>query len=192
MTGDKPKATPELLRDRWGQWATIVGLFARRRPARRRVDPMAYAALRDDLIATCRSLAEADGRRRSYYLLLEEMVRPWLSPRVLARTDREILCTLLDRCREVERELGGRRWGLGWPIGLGPVPMLIAGGIIVPCLVWALLEFGSPAIVAARDVIDTAWLTLKYASGYHKLSVVSVSIVVGAIYTIHRSARPVP
>jgi hypothetical protein len=191
MTGDKPKATRELRRDRWGQWATIVGLFARRGLARRRVDPGAYAALRDDLIATCRSLAEADGQRRSYYLSLEETVRPWLNPRVLARTDREILCTLLDRCREVERELGRRRWTLEWPRDRGPGWMIIAGAVGM-VLAWSLPEFSRPAVEAARDVADTAWLTIKYAGSYYKLAALAVLIIAGAVYTIARSVRASP
>src|SRR5262249_16392728 len=86
------------------------------RPARRRVDPRAYTTLRNELIAACRSLAETDGERRSYYAALEDMVRPWLSLRVLARTDREILITLLSHCRELERKVTGRRRVLegGW------------------------------------------------------------------------------
>src|SRR5215469_10572806 len=95
MTGQNPRAERELLRDRWSRWTAIVALHARRRPARRGVDPRTYATLRDDLIAACRSLAEADDERRAYYSALEDLVRPWINPRVLAGTDREILSTLL-------------------------------------------------------------------------------------------------
>jgi hypothetical protein len=142
-------------------------------------------------MAACRSLAEADEERRPYYTALEETVRPWLSPRVLARTDREILSTLLDRCRAVERELGGRRWTPEWPRDRWPGWMFIAGAVGL-VLAWSLPEFSHPAVEAARDVADAAWLTIKYAGGYYKLSALAVLIVAGAVYTIARSVRASP
>jgi hypothetical protein len=189
MTKDHPRAAPGHLREHWVQWTAIVSLFARRRPARRRIDPRAYAALRKDLMTTCRTLAEADGERRSWYLAMEETVRPWLSPRVLARTDREILSTLLDRCRELERELVGRRRWPAWSADFGTVS-LFAGGTAAVGLAWVLVEFGALLFAAGRDAADTAWLAIKYASGFHKQSLVAVLIVIGAIFTIMRSVRP--
>jgi hypothetical protein len=188
MTGQNSRAQRDLLRDHWSRWTAIVALFARRRPARRRVDPVAYATLRDDLIAACRSLAETDAERRSYYTALEDTVRPWLSPHVLDRTDREILFTLLSRCHEVERELTGRRWVLEWPSHLGPAPMIAAGAVVVG-LAWALQEFGLPVLAALRDAADTAWLTFKFASPLQKLSAIAVLIVAASIYTVSRSVR---
>jgi hypothetical protein len=191
MRRGNPDATRERLREDWGRWTTIVWLFTRRRPSRRRIDPRAYAALRDDLLAACRSLAEAetDGMKRSYYAGLEETVRPWLSPRVLARTDREILSALLHRCREVERELSGRRWTLEWPARLGPGARIIAAGVVILGLAWILMAFGVPVVSALRDVADTAWLSVKYADGFHKLSAVAVLFVAALMYTISRSVR---
>jgi hypothetical protein len=189
MMGDDTKISRKLLRKCWGRWTAIVSLFAKRRPARQRIDPRAYAALRKDLIAACKSLAGADGERRSYYRALEETVRPWLSLRVFARTDREILSRLLDHCRDVERELWGRRWRLHWPRDFRPMSMITVGTAAMG-LAWILLELGGPVAVAARDTVDTAWLTIKYSNGYYKLAVLAVLIVVGAMYTISRSVRP--
>jgi hypothetical protein len=188
MTGGNSRASRDRLRFHWSRWTAIVALFARRRPARRRVDSVAYAALRNELIAVCRSLAEEDGERRAYYTALEETVRPWLSPRALARTDRELLFMLLDHCREVERELGGRRWVPNRLFHFNLVPW-IATGAVVFGLAWFLLEFGLPVLEALRDLIATAWLTIQYSSNFLKLSVLAVVLVVASSYAISRTAR---
>jgi hypothetical protein len=188
MAGGDSRSDRQVLREKWSRWTGIVALFARRRLARRRVDPGAYAALRNDLIAACRSLAESDEERRPYYNSLEDLIRPWLSPRVLARADGEILSTLLQRCRAAQRELSGRRWMPGWPIELGPGAMIIAGAVLFGAAS-VFLEFGRPAIVFVRDAADTAWLIIKYASDFQKQSAVAVLVVAGAIYTISRSVR---
>jgi hypothetical protein len=188
MNGQNPKAQRDLLRDDWSRWTAIVALFARRRPTRRRVDPRAYTTLHNELIAACRSLAEADAERRSYYTELEDMVRPWLNPRLFARTDCEILFTLLSRCRAVERDLTGRRKVLEWLSPSAPGPMIATGAVVLG-LAWAVLTFGLPVLVIVRDAFDTAWLTIKYSSDLSKLSVVGVLIIVGAMSAIARTAR---
>src|SRR4051812_4508289 len=109
---DRSRASgSEALRDCWRRWTVIVDLFARGRPARRRVDPAVYNTLHRELLTTCRSLADSAGEEsRAYYERLEELARPWLSPKTLAHADREILDGLLARCRAVEAELGGQSW----------------------------------------------------------------------------------
>jgi hypothetical protein len=188
MTGQNPRSQRDLLQDHWSRWTAIVARYAQRRLTRRGVDPRAYATLRNDLIAACRSLAETDGERRSYYDGLEDTVRPWLSPRVLARTDREILFALLSRCRQVERELSGRSWRLERPFPVGLAPMLAAGAAVV-ALAWALAAYGRPVLAAGRDLFDTAWLTIKYSGNFLRLSVAGVLLIVAAIYAISRTAQ---
>ena len=108
MKGRTGSLETAVLKTRWRRWLKIVELFASERPARRRVDPEAYGMLQKELVTTCRSLAaaanEVDG---AFYRYLEDLVQPWLSPLVLWRADREILCDLLVRCRQVERALAG-------------------------------------------------------------------------------------
>jgi hypothetical protein len=188
MMGQNARSQRDVLQTHWSRWTAIVALFARRRPARRWVDPRAYATLQNELIAACRSLAEADGERRPYYTALEDTVRPWLSLRVLARTDREILFTLLSHCRAVERQLTGRTRVLAWPFPFAPAPALVAG-IAVLVLAWAVTEFGIlvPAIV--RDAFDTAWLAIKYSGNLPKLSVAGVLMIIAAMLAISRTAR---
>jgi hypothetical protein len=100
------------LRKHWGLWTAVVELFARRRGARRRVNPREYEGLHQELLAACRVLAEAgDAGKRPFYQRLEELAQPWLTLLVLERTDREILFDLLGRCRGAARALGGGGWG---------------------------------------------------------------------------------
>src|SRR4051794_14705257 len=97
------------LQKSWSRWTAIVDLFARRRPARSRVDSAAYLAIHRDLINDLRALTEsADAEEQAYLRDLEMLASPWLNLKSLARTDREILENLLMRCRTVEHELGGR------------------------------------------------------------------------------------
>jgi hypothetical protein len=100
------------LRRPWRRWAEVVESFALRRPGRGRLREREYEALHRLPLQTCRSLADAAGEvRRGYYQGLEDLVRPWLTPRTLEQADGEILLALLARCRQVGRELGGSGWG---------------------------------------------------------------------------------
>ena len=172
----------------WRRWTAIVALFARRRASRHRIDPRAYAALRDDLIAACRSLAEADGEWGTHYTALEETVRPWVSPGALDRADPAILATLLSRCRAMERELSGRRGRPEWPSPLASARLLAAGAAGF-ALAAALLGLGSPVLAVVRDVFDTAWLTLKYSDDLLKVSATGVLPIAAAMWVISRTAR---
>src|SRR3954467_5690149 len=131
------------LRKHWGLWTAVVELFARRRRARRRVNPREYEALHRGLLAACRVLAETgDEGKRPFYQRLEELARPWLAPLVLERTDREILFDLLGRCRGAARALGG---GGGW------------GEVARPGLVWALAALAVAGVGFVLWRADWLW-----------------------------------
>jgi len=180
----------DVLRDCWGRWTAILSLFARGRPARRRLDPGAYAALRNELIAACRSLAEADGPERPFYAGLEETVKPWLNLGVLGRTDREILTGLLLHCREVERQLNGRKWRPALPRHWGPAMAIVAVGAVICGLVWLLLPMADLSVLnTLRDAAVTVSLTIKYADSSQRWSAIAVIIVVAAMYIVSRSAK---
>jgi hypothetical protein len=190
MSGARRRTDREVLGDCWGRWTAIVELFARRRPSRNRLDGRSYAALRTDLIAACRSAAEADEPRRPFYAGLEELVRPWLDVRTFARADPEILNTLLLHCRKMHRELGGRGLSLKLPLRSAPTLALTGAGVAAAGLVWALERTtGLSMIDAVRDVVDTVWLSILFADNFWKWSVLVVIVVVAAIYTVSRSAR---
>ena len=97
------------LRTLWRRWTRIVGLFARRQRARRFVDPQKYDALHKDLVDACSSLAGmVDETDRMYLQGLEQLVLPWVSTQSFRQADRDILADLFNRCRQVDRDLGGR------------------------------------------------------------------------------------
>jgi hypothetical protein len=101
------------LRKNWREWADIVEAFARR--SDHEVNPEAYRALYNDLLEDCRSHAAAAGPSwADFFRSLEHTVKPWLNPETLGLADPGLLQALLQRCREVERRLSGRRgaWGL--------------------------------------------------------------------------------
>jgi hypothetical protein len=190
MRGETHRTSPEALLECWSRWTAIVALFARRRAGRRWIDPGTYAALRADLMGACRSRAEADVQKRGYYLGLEEMVRPWIDLRVLDRTDREILAVLLRRCREVERQLAGRRWSLHWLSDIGPAPVTAFLVLAVAaCVALIMPLFGYSPIETVRDVTLTAWLHFKYADDFYKMCGLALIVIGGAIYVVSRSAQ---
>jgi hypothetical protein len=180
------QSSQDILRDDWSRWTAIIALFAGRRPGRRQVNPQAYAALRERLIAACRSLAESDSPRRSFYASLEEEVYPWMDLHVLAHTDGEILTKLLQQCREVERELRGTRRRLAWSDGFRLALIIIAGGMLGFLGAWLLVPVGSPAITAVRDAADTVWVTIVYTNSFVKWSVIGMMLVAVSMYGVTR------
>jgi serine/threonine protein kinase len=89
----------------WRQWTAIVEHYALRRSSRR-VNKVTYDKLYRLLLAACRShAAKAQGPRREFYRRLAEFVVPWMTPRALESTDRELLYSLLCYCRQFEQEL---------------------------------------------------------------------------------------
>jgi hypothetical protein len=180
----------DALRDRWSRWTAIVALFARQRPARRRVDPGTYEALRGDLMQVCRARAAAEEGKRGYYLGLEDMVRPWIDLRVLDRTDREILAALLRRCHEVERHLAGGQHILHWPshLGRGSVIAIAVAGVVL-CVAGILRILGYSLIEIVHDAALTLWLNVKYADAFYQMATVAAVVVIVAIFTVSRSAR---
>ena len=178
----------DLLRDRWGRWTAILSLFARDCPARRRLDPRAYAILRKELIAACRSLAEADGPDRPFYADLEQTVDPWLNLSVLEHTDCEILSALLRDCREVERKLNGRKWGPALILHWGPAMVVVVGGAVIGCVVWLLsMTAGLSVLDTLSDVSWMIWWRIVSADIWQKSSAFAVFVVLASIYLASRT-----
>ena len=83
--------------------------------------------------------AEVHGPEQELYLRLEGLISPWVSVPSLAREDREILQSLLARCRQAERILERRsasHSARGWLIA---VSLALALGAASTLLFWGLV-----------------------------------------------------
>jgi hypothetical protein len=126
------------LRRRLERWREQVELYARGN----RGDPRKYVVAHGHLLRCCREMVEGCGEEKKiFYEGIEQVVRPWLSVEALIQADREILVEILQRCRRVERDLGGRhllkvnrRW-------LKPVLMVLVGALSLAVLVWATVRW---------------------------------------------------
>jgi hypothetical protein len=178
------------LRESWGWWTEVVDLFARRRAARKRVDPLTYIARHRELIARCRVLAAtANEVDRAFYCYLEDLAQPWLDPTILARADREILFDLLLRCQSVEQQLGGRSW-LRWMQSRRA--LLPAGALIFAIMLlwmgrfWVLL---STIMDTVRSWANDLSFRVTHASDPERLFVIACILIVVSIYMVSRTAR---
>jgi serine/threonine-protein kinase len=109
-----PPGSPDLpagaaLREKLREWTALVEYILCRRGAFRRVKREAFAALQQQLVGACQAQASAAvGDRRAFFLRLEELLKPWLSPEALTQTDLEVRSQILDMFHQAERELD--RW----------------------------------------------------------------------------------
>ena len=177
------------LKTHWCRWVKIVELFVRRRPARGRVDPHAYVRLHRELIRDCRRLAEStDEAEGAYYRSLEDLIRPWLTPSVLARADRDILIDLLIRCRQVDRQLGVRWWArkdLRWAAQALVASLFAAVGFL---LVGASDGWHS-GLDRLRGWSDGLWFAVTRSSDLERLGLIGTALLIVSIFTISRAAR---
>jgi hypothetical protein len=190
MKGRTGSPETAVLKTRWRRWLRIVELFASQRPARRRVDPEAYGMLQKELVTTCRSLAaaanETDG---AFYRYLEDLVQPWLSPLVLGQADREILCDLVIRCRQADRELVGRSWSPRLPLAV-LLTILVSFFAFRWVLDWGITARAASTVLSGlRSVSDDVWFAVKRSSEFQRLSFVAVVLVAISIMTVSRTAR---
>ena len=181
------------LRRRFSRWAAIVELFARWRPARKRVDPQAYVMLHRELIASCRVLAASANEVEAVsYRYLEDLVQPWLDLAVLDRAyhaDHDILFDLLFRCKHVQAQLGSRSWirvlrAWGTPVFLGASFLAIM-----------LLRMGRFSVVLstmldrARNWSDDLSIRVNHSTDLERLFVVGLVLIMVTIYAVSRIAR---
>jgi hypothetical protein len=180
----------EVLRDRWGRWTAILSQFARNRPSHRRIDPSAYASLRNELINACRSLAETDASGSNFYTGLEEMVDPWLNLGVLDRTDHETLFALLRHCREVELRLNGRKSKRALPIRWERAMAIVVRGAIVGGLVWLFfMAAGVSVLDTLNGVFNTIWWQIVFADTLQRSTVLAVMLIVVSMYLVTRISK---
>jgi hypothetical protein len=187
MGRSNERADLAALTRRWRQWTAVVELFARRRRARRRVNPAAYERLHRELLASCRSLAAtANGSRGPLCRNLEALVGPWLTPEALERADGELRVDLLKRCRQSEREFGGRAWV--WPRAAPPVLLLTLTAVLGASAVavrWLVL----PSWPWIEDGLRQVWFAFRTANDVERALTVGVLLTVIAMLLIWRAAR---
>jgi hypothetical protein len=159
----------------WRRWTAVVEGYARRR-GWSVVGPAAYDALYHDLIASCRAVADSDdAATREYGRRLEALVRPWLSTSVLERSDREILVDLSARCRRIDRELNGRRWGDLVPARARPALAGLAGAALIALVACAVYGMYQPI----NGWLDGRWRAVRVA--YLEATTIQCIAVAGAI-----------
>jgi hypothetical protein len=96
----------------WQQWTRVVERYAFANRSRRPVDHAEYIRLHTRLLQSCRSLIEvSEDGQASFYESLVELAKPWMSSRILARTECLFLADLSVLCHRAEKQLTGRvRW----------------------------------------------------------------------------------
>jgi hypothetical protein len=174
----------------WGRWTAIVELFARRRAARKQLDPRQYAELRHELISRCRALAAlANDVEAAYYRYLEDLAQPWLDLATLDRGERDILYDLLIQCRQVETQLGGRSWWRRVPAGL--MVLALFALIFAVMLLWMgkFSVLSSTILEYSQDMLNTLYLRAVYSSELERLFMVGCVLIAVSIYAVSRTAK---
>ncbi len=169
----------------------MVELFASRRGARQRVDPQKYGALRHEIIALCRALAETDPGNASLYRSLEGVVRPWLNLRVLNRTERELLVSLMARCRDAEAGLYGRRRSWRWSVP-GRAVLVFLGALAVAAMF--LLSRTMSSILYASVEVLRDWTTqtvvaIRWSTDSQRVFFLAGAFLVVSLIAISRTRR---
>jgi hypothetical protein len=190
MRGRKQSPDIIVLRRLFKRWAAIVELFARRRPARKRVEAKAYVRIHRELIASCRvQAASANEVEAAFFRYMEDLAQPWLDLAVLGRADRDILFDLLIRCRHINVQLGGRSWTpLQWNWEIPAVLGTLFFAIMLLCM--SKFSVGLSTILDyARGWSDDLWFSVARSSELQRLTVIGCVLVVVAMIAVSRTAR---
>jgi hypothetical protein len=190
MRHREESAEIEGLKTRFREWIHIVDLFANRRAARQKVDPVAYRELHKEIIEHCRAIAApANEVDAVFFHYVRDLVRPWLTPTVLSRADSEILLDLLARSRQVERQLGLSSWRT--QVARWALPVLIFSLVaFVGILALGVNnDFSHIALDRLHVWSDDAWIAIKRTSDIERASVVGIILIIVSIVTVSRTAR---
>lgn len=168
------------------RWRTVVERQARGL----RSDSAKYAVLYREVIRRCRALAAASGREHeALYEDLEKLLHPWLTSEALAGAEKDILIEVSQRCRQVERSLGGRSWlrvGRRW---LRPALRTLFVGTVAGLLGWAGHQWGTllqSTFKSARFEVTMALGRL----GVGERWIIGGAIVIAlAIFVLSRTAK---
>jgi hypothetical protein len=174
----------------WRRWLAVVELSAQGSGAHPPMDAEEYGVLQRQLIETCRALTQVPGDRKpEIYQQLEDLVAPWLTVGVLKQADEEILIDLLLHCRQIDRQLGGRKQRFtlrGGARYLLPF-LVIAGGAFV--VVWTADSLLFPFLAWVNGWALWARWDITHAEGTVALFVGGGFVILLTSFLIWRVAR---
>jgi hypothetical protein len=167
-----------------------VALFARSRPARKRVNSDDYAELHRELVSQVRAMTHsANDMEATFYRYLEDLIQPWLDTHILARAERDILFDLLIRCRRVEKQLGGRSWLR--VIRTGSAIALLGASffaIILLCIVGPPVQLLT-ILNGVRGGLDVILARIVHSTDLERLFLIGSVLTAALIYSMSRTAQ---
>lgn len=179
---------PSDLRKRWHQWTKMIESFARRNVKSRRIDVQSYRALYEGLLEACRCrMARPDIDANGLMHRLEELVKPWLTPDILARTDPEVLQNLLERCRKAEEELCGKSAGLS----LAQWGAIAALSLVAVIILWcALIDAKAlPILRQLQEGMEAIRAFFRQTTVVQRLFLIGALVAFGSILVVWRTNR---
>ncbi len=197
-TADSAAPAPErldpALRPLWRRWRLLLQTIIKG-SGPTRVDSETYRAVHTNLLLACRSAAESavTPERRAFYQELVSIVQPWLTLQTFARTESEMLQSLLERCRQAELILneGKVPWTIRQFVGLvllalSPIGLAVwyrnSGRLWLPSLMRAFQwDSSKPSTHSAWDYVATHPSVL--------MGVIFPLVIVVSIYLLVRTPR---
>jgi len=178
------------LRRHWRQWLKAVALYSGRGWGIGSADPAAYGELYAQLLADCERLADAGGPAdRQFYEALTALVRPWVSPAVFSRTERDLLDDLWQRCRTADRRLRGVRPAPAWTRAAAPVFWLLAALTLLGAFAFG-LDYGTALFGGrVRAAAESVWFVCARLTEMERFVLLLVVLVILGIGLFARVRR---
>jgi hypothetical protein len=163
-----------------------VACFAERRRSRHEWSESRYRTVHIQLLRCCRELAaQSDHPKRDLGVSLESLVQPWLTAQSLAKTDGEILASLLASGWTVEQQLFDRK---PWPAWIRRAWIAALFAAVALMLVALLLQFGGRWDIDPWIQSRLLWLHRTLGLGY-ELLLASLVVSFFAVYLVMRTSR---
>ena len=127
--------------------------------------------------------------KRASYSELAELVRPWMSPRVLEHADSEILLDLLNKCENAGRMLEVKPWY--WTVKRAARNVLFwTGTVVLVVLVGWLVYHWWPRASEWLSPWSRPIVNFIYRASATELILASIVIILAlALYLVYRGPR---
>jgi hypothetical protein len=188
----RPSASNDLgtLQKCWQQWTSVVEIYASGSRRRGFVNDADYCELHTRLLQVCRSLAEqANPDQRSFYESLQELAKPWLTPRILGRTSDRFLADLLASCLRAEKQLTGTERPRRSGRRLVPVLLILAAGAGLGLIALGLNRLGGSPSDWLRQGPNAIWRAVLGATLAQRIVFGGIVLAAAAIGVLARSRR---